>query len=66
MGMGNFDGANQAYLENHWKQVICKRICVEIGKRINFAGKDLAYLQNAFFDPRLSVLKAFAEVVETA
>ena len=40
MGMGNFDGANHAFLENHWKQVICKRICVEIGKRINFAITD--------------------------
>lgn len=40
MGMGNFGGADHAYLENHWKQVICKRICVEIGKRINFALTD--------------------------
>lgn len=37
MGMGDFAGTNQAYLENHWKQVICKRICVEIGKRIQVA-----------------------------
>lgn len=40
MGMGNFGGADQAYLENHWKQVICKRLCVEIGKRINVALTD--------------------------
>lgn len=40
MGMGDFGGADHAYLENHWKQVICKRICVEIGKRINFALTD--------------------------
>lgn len=40
IGMGDFSGADQAYLENHWKQVICKRICVEIGKRINFAVTD--------------------------
>lgn len=40
MGMGNFGGTDHAYLENHWKQVICKRICVEIGKRINFALTD--------------------------
>lgn len=40
IGMGDFSGANQAYLENHWKQVICKRICVEIGKKINLAFTD--------------------------
>lgn len=40
MGMGDFGGADHAHLENHWKQVICKRICVEIGKRINFALTD--------------------------
>lgn len=42
IGMGDFNGKNQAYLENHWKQVICKRICVEIGKQINFALSDSA------------------------
>lgn len=41
MGMGDFTGKSQAYLENHWKQVICKRICVEIGRRINVALTDL-------------------------
>lgn len=41
MGMGDFTGKSQAYLENHWKQVICKRICIEIGRRINFALTDL-------------------------
>ncbi|MDO8894157.1 hypothetical protein [Nitrosomonas sp.] len=40
MGMGDFGGTDHAYLENHWKQVVCKRICVEIGKRINFALTD--------------------------
>lgn len=40
MGMGNFSGTDQAYLENHWKQVICKRLCVEIGRRINYAFTD--------------------------
>lgn len=41
MGMGDFTGKSQAYLENHWKQVICKRICIEIGRRINVALSDL-------------------------
>lgn len=40
IGMGDFSGNNQAYLENHWKQVICKRLCVEIGKKIKFAVSD--------------------------
>lgn len=40
MGMGDFSQKSQAYLENHWKQVICKSICIEIGKRINFAASD--------------------------
>jgi hypothetical protein len=42
MGMGDFGGTDQAFLENHWKQVISKRICVEIGKRLNFAFSDNA------------------------
>ena len=41
MGMGDFTGKSQAYLENHWKQVICKRICVEIVRKINVALTDL-------------------------
>jgi len=41
IGMGDFTGKSQAYLENHWKQVICKRICVEIGRNINVAFTDL-------------------------
>lgn len=41
IGLGDFTGKSQAYLENHWKQVICKRICVEIGRKINFALTDI-------------------------
>lgn len=41
IGMGDFIGKSQAYLENHWKQVICRRICVEIGRNINVALTDL-------------------------
>jgi hypothetical protein len=40
MGMGDFSYRSHAYLENHWKQVICKRICIEIGKRIQLALTD--------------------------
>jgi hypothetical protein len=40
MGMGDFSFKSHAYLENHWKQVICKRICIEIGKRIELALTD--------------------------
>jgi hypothetical protein len=41
MGLGDFTNKGQAYLENHWKQVICKLICVEIGRKINFAMSDI-------------------------
>lgn len=37
LGLGEFSGENHSYLENYWKQIICKRIIVEIGKRIGFA-----------------------------
>lgn len=37
LGLGDFEGKDQAYLETYWKQIICKRIILEIGKRINFA-----------------------------
>lgn len=41
IGMGDFSGKSHAYLENHWKQVVCKRICIEIGRSINLALTDL-------------------------
>ncbi|HDZ8880283.1 TPA: hypothetical protein RUX67_004389 [Aeromonas dhakensis] len=37
LGLGNFSGEEHAYLENYWKQIICKKIIVEIGDRIGFA-----------------------------
>lgn len=37
VGLADFSGADQARLENRWKQVICKRISLEIGSRIGFA-----------------------------
>lgn len=40
LGMGDFVGTNHAYLENYWKQIICKKIIVEIGSRIGFALSD--------------------------
>jgi hypothetical protein len=40
IGLGSFEGKGQAQLENHWKQVICKKISLEIGKKIGFAFTD--------------------------
>lgn len=37
LGLGNFSGDDHSYLENYWKQIICKKIIVEIGDRIGFA-----------------------------
>ncbi|MEA9563428.1 MULTISPECIES: hypothetical protein [unclassified Xanthomonas] len=37
LGLGDFEGKDQAYLETYWKQIICKRIILEIGRRIGFA-----------------------------
>lgn len=37
LGLGNFQDQDQAYLENYWKQIICKKIILEIGNTINFA-----------------------------
>ena len=37
LGLGNFQNKDQAYLENYWKQIICKKIILEIGKSIGFA-----------------------------
>lgn len=37
LGLGDFDDKSEVYLENYWKQIICKRINIEIGKKIGFA-----------------------------
>ncbi|MDV3347487.1 hypothetical protein QGP82_02175 [Leptothoe sp. LEGE 181152] len=37
LGLGEFEDKDQAYLENYWRQIICKQINIEIGKRIGFA-----------------------------
>ena len=37
LGMGDFKDKDQAYLENYWKQIICKKIIIEIGAAIGFA-----------------------------
>ncbi len=37
LGLGDFSGEDHSYLENYWKQIICKKIIVEIGDRIGFA-----------------------------
>ncbi|MCH7395933.1 hypothetical protein MMP66_16905 [Acinetobacter dispersus] len=40
LSLGSFNGTDSSYLENYWKQVICKRINIEIGKKINLALND--------------------------
>jgi len=37
LGLGDFSGKDQIYLENYWKQIICKKVNLEIGRRIGFA-----------------------------
>src|SRR5699024_5371720 len=37
LGLGDFQNQDQAYLENYWKQIVCKKIILEIGKSIGFA-----------------------------
>lgn len=37
LGLGNFSGSDHAFLENYWKQIICKKIIIEIGSRIGIA-----------------------------
>ena len=40
LGLGDFRSGNHAFMEHYWKQVICKRICLEIGKGIGVALTD--------------------------
>lgn len=37
LGLGEFKDKDQAYLENYWKQIICKKVIIEIGATIGFA-----------------------------
>lgn len=37
LGLGDFQGQDQAYLENYWKRIIYKKIILEIGSFIGFA-----------------------------
>ncbi|MCA3987370.1 P-loop ATPase, Sll1717 family [Vibrio vulnificus] len=37
LGLGDFRGQDQAYLENYWKRIICKKVIIEIGNTIGFA-----------------------------
>ncbi|MDX2370865.1 MAG: hypothetical protein QNK36_21095 [Colwellia sp.] len=37
LGLGDFSGKDQAFLENYWKRIICKKIIIEIGNQIGFA-----------------------------
>lgn len=40
LGLGDFENKSSVYLENYWKQIICKRIIIEIGNTINLALSD--------------------------
>ena len=52
IGLGEFKGEDHSYLENYWKQIICKRIIVEIGKDIGFAfnSNDISMVELAEID----------------
>lgn len=47
LGLGDFKGEDHSYLENYWKQIICKRIIVEIGNQIGFAlnSDDMSFVE---------------------
>ncbi|MBH0094200.1 P-loop ATPase, Sll1717 family [Pseudoalteromonas sp. SCQQ13] len=47
LGLGDFKGEDHSYLENYWKQIICKRIIVEIGNQIDFAldSDDMSFVE---------------------
>ncbi|MEY4505428.1 MAG: hypothetical protein RL297_6 [Pseudomonadota bacterium] len=40
IGLADFTGNDASKIENRWKQVICKRISMEIASQIGFAGSD--------------------------
>jgi hypothetical protein len=52
LGLGEFSGEDHSYLENYWKQIICKRIIVEIGSNIGFAlsSNDVSMVELAEID----------------
>lgn len=52
LGLGEFLGEDHSYLENYWKQIICKRIIVEIGRNIGFAlnSNDVSMVELAEID----------------
>jgi len=37
IGLGDFQGFDHTNLENYWKQIICKRILIEVGNQVNIA-----------------------------
>lgn len=52
LGLGEFKSEDHSYLENYWKQIICKRIIVEIGKNIGLAlnSNDISMVELAELD----------------
>lgn len=52
LGLGDFSSKDQAYLENYWKRIICKKVIIEIGSRIGFAlsSDEIAMVESAELD----------------
>ena len=42
LGLGDFENRDVLYLENYWRQIICKRIILELGSKANVAISDNA------------------------
>ncbi|EPF7769790.1 P-loop ATPase, Sll1717 family [Vibrio vulnificus] len=52
LGLGDFSSKDQAYLENYWKRIICKKVIIEIGSQIGFAlsSDEIAMVESAELD----------------
>ena len=49
VGLGSFPGTDFSLLQNYWKQILCARVNLELGKRIGLAFSDtsMALVENA-------------------
>ncbi|MPX89448.1 hypothetical protein EHW58_01465 [Salinivibrio sp. VYel1] len=52
LGLGDFSSKDQAYLENYWKRIICKKVIIEIGSQIGFAlsSDEIAMVESSELD----------------